>query len=117
MPIDMQDGQDGVVFYKSLAQYPNSKQEEDVTLRGILNPPISFYALQKAYEDSFILGGIFEKLSSSAHTGFKQTKNKDLDKLLATLDVKYVFENILVFGNAYVEKVRNGKWTRKKQKR
>ena len=101
---------DDLVFVeKSLAVSENSRQVEDQTIRGIVHPPITFNALQKAYGDSFILGGIFEKLASAANSKFKPTKSAELDALLETLDLKYLFENILVFGNAFIEKVRNGR--------
>lgn len=96
-----------IVFVKT-ALNPESKQVEDQTIKGIINPPIDFFALKKAYENSFILGGVFEKLASAGSKRFKPTNNVELDTLLANLDMKYVLENVLVFGNAYIEKVRNG---------
>lgn len=98
---------DAIIFIKKTN--PLSKQVEDVTIKGIINPPISFYSLERAYDQSFILGGIFEKLATASDTGFLPTGNSGLDAILDNLDAKYVFENILVFWNCFIEKILDGR--------
>lgn len=86
-----------------------SKQPTDESIKGLVSPPISFYALQKAYEDSFILGGIFAKLAAAGDSGWKDTGNIQLDEMLDRLDMKKTYENLLVYGNVFLEKVIDGK--------
>lgn len=85
-----------------------SKQPVDQALKGMITPPVGFYALRKAYDDSFILGGIFDKLSAAGDSGFKETGNPELDSILRSIDMRKVFENLLVYGNVFFEKVLDG---------
>lgn len=86
-----------------------SKQVEDQTVKGIVSPPISFYSLQKAYDNSFVLGGVFEKLASAGDSGFKETGKQELDAILHGVETKRILESLLVFGNTFVEKVMDGR--------
>lgn len=102
----MSENESAVTIIKASAAV--SKQPEGNSVKGELDPPVSFYALERAYEDSFILGGVFDKLSSAADSGWKETGNPELDAVLAGFDAKVAFENLLVYGNAFVERVRDG---------
>lgn len=68
-----------------------------------ISPPIDFNLLVKAYEDSFILGGIVERIGTSANVGFKETGNADLDALLHTLDIETAVKSFIVTGNYFYE--------------
>ncbi len=97
------------IIFVEKSDNTQSKQVKDPATKGAIDPPINFRILQMAYDDSFILGGVFDKLSTAGNTGFKETKNAELDAVLSTLDLKYIFENILVYGNTFIEKVMDGR--------
>lgn len=80
-----------------------SKQIEQSKNLLYIAPPISFDALVNAYENSFIIGGIVERIGTSAGVGFKETGNKELDILLASLDVEAIVKSFIVTGNYFLE--------------
>jgi len=75
-----------------------------------IEPNLSFDLLLQTYEWSFIVGGIIDKISKSCASGFEPTGNDKLDIFLNSIDIKFWFANILVFGNLFLEKVKNKKW-------
>lgn len=66
-------------------------------------PPIDLATLIMAYENSFMLGGIIERIATSAGVGWKETDNKDLDALLAKIDIEEMVKSFLVTGNFFLE--------------
>ncbi len=105
----MTENKGSKVMFVRKAEQVASKQPEDQTFKGAIDPPVTFYSLEKAYEGSFILGGIFDKLSAAGDSGFKVTGNAELDRILKELDMKNVFENLLVYGNVFIEKIADGR--------
>ena len=80
-----------------------SKQLEQNKNLSYIAPPIGFDALTTAYENSFIIGWIVERIGTSAGVGFKETGNKELDALLQTLDVESIVKSFIVTGNYFLE--------------
>ena len=87
--------------YKITAK--NSKQIEQNKNLSYIAPPIGFDALTTAYENSFIIGGIVERIGTSSGVWFKETGNKELDALLQTLDVENIVKSFIVTGNYFLE--------------
>lgn len=90
---------------------PDSKQEDYFwEIDDVIEPSVSFSSLIKAYESNFILWGIVDKISTWADSWFNPTWNDELDNFLSELNIKFIFENLFVCGNAFFEIIKNGKW-------
>lgn len=85
-----------------------SKQKDGwKNITGIVHPETPFELLVDAYQGSFIVGGIVDRVATSAASGFTASGDGDLDRILSGIDTKYVFENLYVCGNVFLEVVRS----------
>lgn len=67
-----------------------------------------------AYEESFIIGGIIDRIATSASSGFiyPEENFEELTKeVLDGIDLQFVFKNLYATGNCFLEKVRNNDGT------
>ena len=82
-----------------------SKQKDKNNL--YLKPEIDFSVLYNAYDNSFLIGGIIDKVAQMASSWWRSindSKNKDkLDVILQQIDLEFVFSNLLVYGNCFLE--------------
>lgn len=92
----------------SAAKPSVSKQKDGwKSVTGIVHPETPFDLLVDAYQGSFIVGGIVDRVATSAASGFTASGDADLDRILSGVDTKYVFENLYVCGNVFLEVVRS----------
>lgn len=66
-----------------------------------------------AYEESFIVGGIIDRIATSASSGFIYPDDVDdaTKNVLEWLDLQFIFKNLYATGNCFLEKVRNNDGT------
>ncbi|NDK09765.1 phage portal protein [Candidatus Gracilibacteria bacterium] len=88
-----------------MTKVEESKQLSENTkgYKGMINPEISFDLLRKTVRSSSLLSGIIKKIAASCDTGFLETSNEDLNKILNKLDVNEGVFNFCTFGNFFYE--------------
>jgi len=94
---------------------PNEKQDDwsQTTTGQYVTQPIAFSSLWSAYDNSFIISGICDKISTSCDSGFEklsETKDHNLEMFVSKLDIHTMFLNLVVFGNSFNEVIRNQLW-------
>lgn len=78
------------------------------SVAGLVKPKHDPEAFLYAYDNSFTVGGISDRVASTAASGwvFPDGMKKESEKAMNTLDQEYLFTSLFVTGNVYFEKVR-----------
>ncbi len=98
----------GITIVKQEKKDFISKEPESAkTNWNIYLPDISFDKLKLMYNKSFVVGWITKKIATATDTGFEETESEDLNKYLKSFDTQFIAKNLIVFWNAFLEKVRN----------
>lgn len=66
-----------------------------------------------AYEESFIIGGVVDRIATSASSGFifPEKAEKATVDVLSALDLQFVFKNLYITWNCFLEKICNNDGT------
>ena len=92
----------------------DSKQQDEKEIKWIIEPDTPFYLLISVVENSFIVGGIIDKITTNADSWFvpfsgqqkewyDYTLVEHLIRILQKLDVKHAIANISTCGNYRLE--------------
>jgi len=93
---------------------PWSEQSKEKVITGQILPDVPFYLLINTVDSSFVVGGVIDKLSTRADSGFEDFSEDDVAKfpaeqvahlryILDNMDVQYAMTNIAVCGNYWLE--------------
>jgi len=99
-----------IMLIKQEQKATSKQQDLNQNFRDLLEPNLPFIDLIRAYENSFIIWWIVDKIATSWNSWFIKTEDKKLDDLLDELDVKFIIENLFVCWNAFLEIIKNWKW-------
>lgn len=103
-----QENQSQVEIVKAIDN-PNSKQaKENTKTVGTRSPKIPFSTLTTLYYDSFVVSGLTDKIATAINSGF-QTEDKDLLKMINTIDHEFLNRNKVLLGNSFFEVIEDGK--------
>lgn len=94
------------------SQTETSRQQENNVFSGIsdiITPLLSPYRLQLAYSESFIIGGLVDRVAISASNGWNYIDDvsDETKKFLEKIDQENIVKNLFLFGDTYLEKIRN----------
>lgn len=98
------------------AETSKSRQKEKNPFYGIdgirepyMNPRDAIYA----YEESFIIGGLVDRIATTAANGwmFDESVSEETKKVIKTIDQEFVFKNLFLIGDVYLEKIRT-RWNK-----
>lgn len=90
---------------------PRSKQaEENTKTAGTRSPELPFSTLVNLYYESFVVGGLTDKIATAIASGF-ETQDQELLKVLNKIDQEFLGRNKVLCWNAFFEVIRD--WTDK----
>jgi len=78
------------------------------SIAGMIKPKHDPEDFLYAYDNSFTVGGISDKFSTTASSGwvFPKEMKEESQKVMKTLDQEYLFTSLFVTGDVYFEKIR-----------
>lgn len=87
-----------------------SRQDIGATGLGMIEPPDNPALLVEVVDNSFVVGGVCEKISTTAASEwtFSDEVSEETKKIFSSVDLEELFLSFFVTGNAYFEKIRNG---------
>lgn len=97
-----------VFLYKTTNASARSHNDE-WTKMGTITPPDDPGLLVEAYQRSFVIGGVVDRIVTTAASGwvFADTVSDRTRSIIASLDLEELFLSYFVTGNFFVEKIRN----------
>ena len=100
-----------------MSRYRSQQVKSDKTL-GALTPPIDFESLLMMYDNSYIIGGIADKVARTTNSGIEvanestnsdATKKAQIIELAEKVDYEFLFLNQFLLGNAFFEIIKDPK--------
>ena len=115
MPPKKTQSSGDVVIIKSagnkIATVDNSQQVDAVwwSISGAITPPQNFRDMFFLYEESFIIGGIIDRIVTIARSEWRypDIMTEDDRRIIESIDREYGFRSLITTGNIFYEKIRN----------
>lgn len=115
MPPKKTQSSGDVVIIKSagnkIATVDNSQQVDAVwwSISGAITPPQNFRDMFFLYEESFIIGGIVDRIVTIARSEWRypDIMTEDDRRIIESIDREYGFRSLITTGNIFYEKIRN----------
>lgn len=84
------------------------QNEQNVNLGdNIIPPPLPFDLLLWVFEESSNISGIIHRIAAKTAMEFAPTPSFELDRILQKIDIEAIALDMLVFGNAFFERLKN----------
>jgi len=98
-------------WWEGTSKQIDSKEDYLFSSRDwIIEPSFDFETLLYAYENSSTISWIVKKIANIWDVWFVGTENDVLDNFLSNLDITTIFQNMLVFWNCFIERLKDLNW-------